>query len=186
MERPDLRRQAAGASVRARGGRRPGAWPAAIGLWLVGAGVAAATPGAAPTPALLEAAAASDEAMRRLIDPSQGLVVIEHFEGGDAKRAQHLCGEELQRALPDIRAGLGDDRKNWTTATALICRSDECYYDPGETGRHDGRYIFRRVRGDRLALRAIVRLESGALDTTKQERYAAEALRKWRKARCPR
>jgi len=165
-----------------------GWWPrAALGLALVvvAAGGAAADSGVAPTPALLERAATNDEAMRDLIDPRRGLLVIEHFDGGDAKKAQHLCGVELERVLPDLRAGLADDRKNWTTATALGCRGDECYYDPDEAGRHDGRYIFLRRPGGRLALHAIVRLESGAVNATKQERYAARALRKWRTARCP-
>jgi len=149
---------------------------------------AAATAAAAaprPTVALLESAVAEDGVLAGLVSPREGLLIVEHYEGGDRRRAEHLCGEQLQRALPDVRASLGQDRASWRTAQPLECRGLECYYNPGEIGRHDGRYLFRR-EGGRVVLTGIVRLESGAVASDAPARFAAAARRRWRSSRCPR
>jgi hypothetical protein len=167
-------------------------WRLAFGLVVLapavgaGAGRPAATGGARrPTVALLESAVVDDGALAGLVSARQGLLLVDHYDGGDRQRAEHLCGERLQGALSGVRSALRDDRASWRTAQPVECRGLECYYDPGEIGRHDGRYLFRR-EGGRVVLTGIVRLESGAVGTDAPNRFAAAALRRWRNARCPR
>jgi len=155
-------------------------------LWFLLTPAAAAASPARPSPALLEQAATSDEGLRSLLDAGTGLVLIEYYQGCDVQQARHLCGEELEHALPDIRSKLARDRKVWSVDPALKCEHDRCFYDPGEVADYRGDYYFRRLPRGRLTLRAIVHRESGALWATKQERFAARAMHKWRNARCPR
>ncbi|HEY4395988.1 MAG TPA: hypothetical protein VGP64_18115 [Polyangia bacterium] len=155
-------------------------------LCLVLAPLVAAASEIGPPPALLEQAATSDAGLAEAIDPARGLVIVEYFEGGDVQRARHLCGEEPQRALPEIRVGLLGDRKDWNTGVALRCLADQCTYDPGEAASHYSRYLFRSLRGGRPALYAIQRLESGAINGARQRQFVDRAMRKWRSARCPR
>jgi hypothetical protein len=137
-----------------------------------------------PTVGLLDSAVVDDGVLARLVSARDGLLLVDWFEGGDQQRAEHLCGEALSRALPGIRSALREDRKSWRTAEPLSCTGLECSYNPGEIGRHDGRYLFRKV-GGRLALYGIVRLESGAVSSATPARFAASALRRFRHARCP-
>jgi hypothetical protein len=185
VERPDLRREAARIAVRSNRGPRPSRWTAAT-LCLVLAPLMAAASDVGPTPALLDRAAASDTGLAEAIDPARGLIIVEYFEGGDVQRARHLCGEELQRALPEIRAGLLGDRKDWNTGVALRCSADQCTYDPGEAASHYSRYLFRGLRAGQPVMYAIQRLESGAINEAKQKQFVDRAMRKWRSARCTR
>lgn len=148
---------------------------------------AAAPSPEALTPELMTQLASDPRALASHLDPARGLTIIEYREHGGRRRNQHLCGAPLDRQLAEIQADLARDRQDWSTAVALDCTADalECYYNPGEIGEHDGRYLFVRRASGRLALQAIVRLESGALDTTAQERFAARAVREARVARCP-
>ena len=139
----------------------------------------------APTPALLERAVMQEGALEQLVSPALGLLRVEYYEGGDVQRAEHLCGDPLRSALPEIRTALKADRDEWTVAEPpLTCDNLECFYNPGEPGHYTGRYIFRWV-GKRLVLSGIIRLESGAVGSDKPWRYQAAALRRWRNARCP-
>jgi hypothetical protein len=157
-------------------------------LLLVMAIPAAASPSReAITPELMTRLASDPRALASHLDPARGLTVIEYRDHGGRRRNDHLCGAQLDRRLTEVQADLARDRKDWDTALALDCAADtlECYYNPGEIGEHDGRYLFVRRAGGGLALQVIVRLESGALDTTAQERFAARAVRDARAAHCP-
>jgi hypothetical protein len=192
MERSDLQRQSARTALTTVASR-PAAWRLAVGVLVVLATAAGASAGRPnptlgarrPTVALLEGAVVDDGALARLVSARHGLLLVDYYDGGDRQRAEHLCGERLQGELSGVRSALRDDRASWRTAQPLECRGLECYYNPGEIGHHDGRYLFRR-EGGRVVLTGIVRLESGAVGSDAPNRFAAAALRRWRNTRCPR
>lgn len=140
-----------------------------------------------PTPSLMERMVSTAGALERHVDPELGLLLID-YRDGDYRRAQHLCGKALRAAFPDLRRELTEDSRYWTEAIGgeLTCsrRTLDCRYDPGEVGGHDGTYLFKRRPDGTLALYAIVRLESGALDRTKHARFAARTLKIYEDARC--
>ena len=87
-----------------------------------------------------------DGALEQLISPELGLFRVYYYDGGDVQRAEHLCGDKLRSALPEIRADLKADRENWNAAEPpLACDGLACFYNSGEPGPYIGFYDFRRV-----------------------------------------
>jgi hypothetical protein len=131
----------------------------------------------APTPEMMQLLASGAWPIERFLDPARGVSIVSHYEAGGVKDVRRLCGDDLRRGASEIRddlAAAAEDAKEfgWQCSSA----PPSCSVNPGEMRGYGARYLFSRA-GRGLVLTAILHLESGALDTTAQERFARRALR---------
>jgi len=155
---------------------------------------AAASPPAGPARpprfdrATLDRLAVDPAALRDAIDPDRGLILIDHYDGGGERRFEHLCGAALRTRTPELSRQLAADRLDWELFE-LYCAAEppppECVFNPGEARDHGTRYVFARDQR-RFVLEAIIRFETGAMNTASQDRFIANKLAVGRASRCPR
>lgn len=116
-----------------------------------------------------------------LIDPEQGLVMLTHMTDSPVEdyegvvSAKRLCGEELTKALPQIRKDLA---RGFKQADAMGCHNKPgppfCRFYYAYEYTTTSNLVMRKTDDGHLVLDAIMALDGGSMV---EEAYAAQ--RKW-------
>lgn len=128
-----------------------------------------------------------------LIDPEQGLVILEHMVDSGAENdagelgAKRLCGDELAKALPKIRKDL---TRGFQRDIVIECHNKPgppfCRYFVPDEWAVSGNLVMRRT-SDGLVLDAIMSLDAGSMvdeGYALQSRWAAKQMTKLRSTNC--
>jgi hypothetical protein len=129
-----------------------------------------------------------------LIDPEQGLVILDHMVDSPAEdnvgemRAKRLCGDELAKALPQLRKDL---TRGFKHADAMDCHNKPgppfCRYFYAYEYTVSGNLVMRRSDDGHLMLDAIMGLDGGSMVPqayAEQSKWVAKQMTKLRSTNC--
>ena len=129
-----------------------------------------------------------------LIDPNQGLVVLEHMIDSGAESnagvmsARRLCGAELAKALPKLRKDL---KRGFEQDIVLECHNKPgppfCRYFVPDEWAVSRNLVMRKMPDGHLVLDAIMGLDAGSMvddGYAAQSRWVAKKMTKLRSTSC--
>lgn len=129
-----------------------------------------------------------------LIDPDQGLVVLEHMTDSPVEddegvvSAKRLCGDELAKALPKLRKDL---TRGFKHADAMDCHNKPgppyCRFFYAYEYTQTTNLVMRKMPDGHLVLDAIMGLDGGSMVAeayAAQTKWAAKQMTKLRSTSC--
>lgn len=129
-----------------------------------------------------------------LIDPDQGLVLLDHMLDSAAEddpgvmSAKRLCGDALAKALPKLRKDL---TRGFNRDIVLDCHNKPgppfCRYFVPDEWAISGNLVMRRMDDGHLVLDAFASLDAGSMvpeGYAEQSKWVAKQMTKLRSTNC--